>query len=86
MTSQAIAIKKDFWFILKTSLCYFLFSYTYYYSYMYISNANVLEAINKLTIPTILVLGNLMIGEKITAPKIVGSIIIFLGGAIILFV
>ena len=81
-----IAIKKDFWFILKTSLCYFIFSYTYYYSYMHISNANILEALNKLTIPTILVMGNLMLGEKITAPRVVGSIVIFLGGVIILFI
>ena len=72
--------------ILKTSLCYFIFSYTYYYSYMNISNANILEALNKLTIPAILVLGNLMLAEKITAPRVVGSIVIFVGGMVILFI
>ena len=81
-----ISLKKHFWFILKTGFVYFLSVYTYQHAYMYIADKNVLGAMSKLAIPTILVLSMIHVKEKITAPKVVGSILILLGSSIALMI
>ena len=77
-----IGLKKHPWFIIKTSLVYFASLISYYYAYNEMINKNILSGLFKLTIPTILILSILIIKEKAHLPKIIGAIIIVLGGAI----
>ena len=79
-------IKKDFWLIIKISIIYFISAYCYQYAYAMISDKNILGALNKLAIPTILVLSMYLLGEKPTPPKIIGSLVIVGGGLLVLLI
>ncbi|MBT3455832.1 EamA family transporter [bacterium] len=81
-----VALKEDFWFILKTGLTFFVSVYTYFYAYMNVADKNILGAMNKLAIPTILIFGYYLLNEKIKLPKVLGSALIVGGSLLVLFV
>ncbi len=78
-------LKENLWSILLISFAYFVSAYTYQDAYRLTTDKNVLAALSKLSIPIVLALSTLMLGEKLTAPKIVGSLLIILGGLVVLF-
>lgn len=61
----------------------FLLSVLGYQSALFsVQNANTVLALTQLSIPLILIIGNIFLKEKMTQPKIVGCVIIVLGGFI----
>ena len=59
---------------------------SYQTAYQDITDKNVLVALRKLTIPTILCISYYLLNEQITRPKLIGCIIIVLGGMLSLTV
>jgi drug/metabolite transporter (DMT)-like permease len=77
---------KDSWNILLVSALFLGATVAYHESYLMIPDKNVLAALRKLTIPTILTISHFFLKEKITPPKIIGCIIIVVGGMLSLLV
>lgn len=67
-----------------TSSLYFISLFTYQRAYDLIPDKNMFSALYKLFIPCLLVLSVVVLQEKITPPKVIGSLIILVGGAITL--
>ncbi len=71
---------------LTLSLVFLISIVAYQTAYQDIPDKNVLVALRKLTIPTILFISYYTLGERITRPKLIGCIIIVLGGMLSLTV
>lgn len=71
---------------LTISVIFLISIVAYQTSYQDMPDKNVLVALRKLTIPTILFISYYLLGEKITLPKIIGCTIIVAGGMVSLFV
>lgn len=71
--------------LLITSLLFLATSYTFQLAFDLIPNRSLFSALYKFTNPCILLCGILLLKEKTTMPKIIGSLIIVLGGAIALW-
>ncbi len=54
----------------------------YHNAFFMLEDKNIVTALSKLSIPMILIIGNIFLKEKITLPKIVGCGIIVAGGLI----
>lgn len=71
---------------LTISIIFIIAIVSYQNAYQDMPDKNVLTALRKLTIPTILLISYYTLGEKITRPKIIGCIIIVAGGMMSLLV
>ncbi|MFT6765447.1 MAG: drug/metabolite transporter (DMT)-like permease [Alteromonas naphthalenivorans] len=71
--------------IITISAVFLIAIVSYQTAYQNIADKNILIALRKLTIPTILFISYYTLGEKITHPKIIGCSIIVCGGMLTLF-
>lgn len=71
---------------LTISVIFLIAIVAYQTAYQDMPDKNVLTALRKLTIPTILFISYYTLGEKITPPKIIGCVIIVAGGMMSLLV
>ena len=67
-------------YILGVSCIFLVAIVTYHMAYQDMPDKNVLAALRKLTIPTILGISYYTLGEKITRPKVIGCVVIVIGG------
>lgn len=76
--------KNHFWNIITVSICFLIYIVTYHEAFNHIQEKSILEALSKLSIPTILAISYFTLSEKLTPPKLVGCVVILLGGVLIL--
>ena len=72
--------------VLSISFLFFVGIMSYHMAYHNMPDKNVLSALRKLTIPTILFISYFQLEEKITQPKVIGCTIIVIGGMMSLLV
>lgn len=77
-------LRENFMNILLIGVIYLTSAYTYQDAYFLTKDLNVLAALSKLSIPIVLLLSVLLLDEKLTLQKIIGSVLIVGGGAIAL--
>ena len=73
-------------YTLTVSAIFLMAIVSYQMAYQEIPDKNILVALRKLTIPTILAISYYTLGEKITKPKIIGCVIIVIGGMLSLLI
>lgn len=78
-------LKQHGLFITLIGTLNFISSFMYQEAYLYTADKNVLSALTKLTVPTLLILSTVMLHEKLTTPKIIGATLIVIGGLIATF-
>lgn len=76
--------KEHYFNIIAVSCCFLIYIVTYHEAFNHIEEKSVLEALSKLSIPTILFISYLTLSEKITPAKLIGCTLIVAGGAMIL--
>ncbi len=78
------ALRKNLLSILLVSFVYFISSYTYQEAYRLTVDKDIIAALSKLSVPMVILLAFFFLNEKLNANKIVGSVLIVVGGAIAL--
>jgi drug/metabolite transporter (DMT)-like permease len=83
MSTKIFTILHQQWKHIAGLAILFLGSVTTYHSaFFLLEDKTVLTALSKLSIPLILIIGHILLKEKVTQPKLVGCAIILLGGLI----
>jgi len=77
-------LKKHWKFLLPLSLVFLITTYAYQVAYFLTPDKTVLAGVSKFNVPVILIMGYKILKEQMTLPKIVGAMIIVLGGVVIL--
>lgn len=77
---------KSYWPVIFVACgLYALTNYADNLAYLLIPDQTVLAGLSKINTPLLLLFGHMLLHEKITPPRIVGSLIVLLGGIVIAF-